>query len=118
MEQAFAGFQKGLAAIINTALKQFADAQSQARRHAIPAIFGLGQGGDPDGKTFGEWLLTVARAGARNVNAAGLVQRRLETVYGSTFNQWETKAALAESAGATIQLLLPAPRSFEPNGLA
>jgi hypothetical protein len=38
MEQAFAGFQKGLDAVINTAFKHFADAQTQARGHAVPAI--------------------------------------------------------------------------------
>jgi HK97 family phage major capsid protein len=109
MEQAFAGFQKGLDAVINTALKQFADAQTQARRHAVPAIFGPGGEGDPDGKTFGDWLLTVARAGARNVKAAGLAQQRLETVYGSTFNQWgeQTKAALGESSGVTGGYVVP-----------
>lgn len=109
MEQAFAGFQKGLDAVINTALKQFADAQTQARRHAVPAIFGPGGDGDPDGKTFGDWLLTVARAGARNVKAAGLAQQRLETVYGSSFNQWgeQTKAALGESSGVTGGYVVP-----------
>ena len=74
MEQAFAGFQKGLDAVINTALKQFADAQSQARRHAVPALFGPGQGGDPDGKTFGDWLLTVARAGVEAVSSITTAQ--------------------------------------------
>ncbi len=83
----FAGFQKGLDAVINSALKHFADGQGQARRHAVPAIFGPGQGGDPAGKTFGDWLLTVARAGARNVKPARLAQQRLETVGGSSFNQ-------------------------------
>ncbi len=74
LEQAFAGFQKGLDAVINTALKQFQN---------------------------GDWLLTVARVGGRNVKAAGLAQQRLETVYGSSFNQWgaEIKAALGESSG-------------------
>jgi hypothetical protein len=57
MEQAFAGLQKGLDAVINTALKQFQDAQSQARKHAGPTLFGPG---DPHGKTFGDWLLQVA----------------------------------------------------------
>jgi hypothetical protein len=77
MVQAFAGFRRA------RRLKQFADAQTQARRHAVPAIFGPGQGGDPDSKTFGDWLLTIARAGARNLNAAGLAQPRLDTVESS-----------------------------------
>ena len=36
MEQAFGGFQKGLDAVIQTALKQFADAQTKSRRGANP----------------------------------------------------------------------------------
>jgi hypothetical protein len=60
MEQAFAGFQKGLDAVIAAALKQFQDAQSQARRHSVPAIFGPGGDGDPHGETFGDWLVQVA----------------------------------------------------------
>jgi hypothetical protein len=47
MEQAFGGFQKGLDAVIQTALKQFADAQTRSRRHAVPAIFGEHGDGDP-----------------------------------------------------------------------
>jgi hypothetical protein len=43
--------------------------------------------GDPDGGTFCDCLLTVARAGDRNVKAPGLAQQRLETVSGFTFNQ-------------------------------
>jgi hypothetical protein len=35
------------AAAMDAALKRFSEAQSQARRHAVPAIFGEGQRGDP-----------------------------------------------------------------------
>ncbi len=54
MEQTFAGFQKGLDAVINTALKQFQDARSRSRRLAVPAIFGPGGEGDTHGKSFGD----------------------------------------------------------------
>jgi hypothetical protein len=46
LEQAFAGFQKGLDAVINAQLKGFQDAQSQARRRSVPAIFGPTGEGD------------------------------------------------------------------------
>ncbi len=110
MEQAFAGFQKGLDAVINTALKQFQDAQSQARRHAVPAIFGQGGEGDPKGKTFGDWLVNVAilttGKGDRTVAA-----KRLDEVYASSFAPWQ-KAAMGESCGVTGGYVVP-PEFYE-----
>ena len=100
METAFAGFQKGLDAVINAQLKAFADAQTKSRKSAIPEIFGVGGRGDPDGKTFGDWLLTVAKAGSRNPKLSAEGQDRLEKVYASSFNTWQ-KAAMAESSGVT-----------------
>jgi HK97 family phage major capsid protein len=106
MEQAFAGFQKGLDAVISTALKQFQDAQSQARKFAVPAIFGPG-GGDPDGKSFGDWLLAVAKAGSRNHTQAHEGQQRLDKVYKSMFNEWQQKAAMGESSGVAGGYVVP-----------
>ena len=40
IESALAGFTRGLDAVIQQTLKQFADAQGAARRHGVPAIFG------------------------------------------------------------------------------
>src|SRR5436190_19944807 len=88
MEQAFGGFQKGLDAVIQTALKQFADAQTKSRRGAVPAIFGAGGEGDPK-KTFGSFLLAVAQRD----------HKALETM-GSQFNGWSGKAALNEQTGS------------------
>ncbi len=107
MEQAFGGFQKGLDAVINTALKQFQDAQTQARRHAVPAIFGA-EGGDVHGKTFGDWLVQVATLGSSKTSpkARAEAQDRLEKVYSSTFQPWQ-KAALGESSGATGGYIVP-----------
>jgi HK97 family phage major capsid protein len=87
MEQAFGGFQKGLDAVIQTALKQFADAQSKSRRHAVPAIFGEHGDGDPK-KTFGAFLIAVAQRD----------QKTLESL-GSRFNGWDAKVALNEQTG-------------------
>ena len=107
MEQAFAGFQKGLDAVIQTALKQFQDAQSQARKFAVPAIFGPAGQGDPDGRTFGDWLVCVAKAGSKNHRAAAEGQKRLDEVYKSMFSEWQQKTALGESSGVTGGYVVP-----------
>jgi HK97 family phage major capsid protein len=107
MEQAFGGFQKGLDAVINASLKSFQEAQSQARRHAVPALFGA-EGGDPSGKTFGDWLVQVATLGSSKTSpkAKGAAQERLEKIYSSSFQPWQ-KAALGESSGATGGYIVP-----------
>src|SRR5579875_1841390 len=101
MESALSGFTRGLDTIVNETLKQFSQAQSMARKHAVPAIFGAGGNGDPR-KSFGDWLLACARNDARY----------LEKHYGSNFVAWQTKAALGESSGATGGYTVP-PEFFE-----
>jgi HK97 family phage major capsid protein len=96
IESALAGFTRGLDGIITQALRQFADAQASARKHAVPAIFGPGGEGDPK-KTFGDFLLAVARND----------RTYLEKHYGSVFNAWQTKAALGESSGVTGGYTVP-----------
>ncbi len=88
-------------AAVNQALKGIADAQGQARRHAVPALFGSGGEGDPR-RCFGDWCLAVARDD-RNY---------LEKHYGSRFNEWRTKAALAEASGVTGGYTVP-PEFYE-----
>jgi hypothetical protein len=61
MEAATAKISESTAATIDGALKQFRETQSQALRHAVPAIFGEGQRGDPR-RCFGDWLVKVAKA--------------------------------------------------------
>lgn len=101
MESALSGFTRGLDTIVNETLKQFSQAQSQARKHAVPAIFGAGGNGDPR-KSFGDWLLACARNDARY----------LEKHYGSSFVAWQTKAALTESSGVTGGYTVP-PEFFD-----
>src|SRR3954453_223001 len=81
VEQAAGKLTQGLDGVINVALKQFADAQAQARRNSVPAIFGTDAkaGRDPH-HNFGDWLLHVARQD----------DGYLEKTYGSL----RTKAAL------------------------
>ncbi len=105
MEQAFSGFQKGLDAVINQALKSFADAQGKSRKNGVPAIFGPGGEGDTHGKTFGDWLLQVAicTTGKGDRPAAA---KRLDEVYGSGFSAWQ-KAAMGEASGVTGGYVVP-----------
>src|SRR5262249_34442686 len=60
LESAFTKFTQSLDGIINASLKAFADAQGQAKKHAVPLIFGEANTGDPK-KSFGDFCLAVAR---------------------------------------------------------
>jgi HK97 family phage major capsid protein len=81
---------------VNDALKRYQDAQAQARRHSVPAIFGEGGQGDPK-KNFGDFCLAVARND----------RSYLEKHYGSTFVAYQAKAALAEASGVTGGYTVP-----------
>src|SRR5579884_1605210 len=93
LEGAFTKFTQSLDGIVNASLKAFQDAQGQARRHSVPAIFGPGGQGDPH-KNFGDFCVCVATGN----------RKRLEEEYGSyqVDNKGvRTKAALGESSGST-----------------
>ncbi len=96
IESALSGWTKGLDAIINQTLKQFADAQPQSRRLAAPILFGPTGDGDAK-KSFGDWALAVARGD----------RKYLETHYQSEFVAWQSKAALAEASGVTGGYTVP-----------
>jgi HK97 family phage major capsid protein len=96
VESSVQALTKNLDSVISAALKQFADTQAKSRKNAIPAIFGEHQDGDPK-KNFGDFCCAVAR-GDRNY---------LEKHYGSTFNAWQSKAALAEASGVTGGYTVP-----------
>ncbi len=95
----FQSILKGLDDAVSAAIGRFQQAQSLARKHAVPAIFGEGSKGDPN-HCFGDWLLSVA---GKNI-------KRLEQEYKSTFVQWggvQQKAALGESSGVTGGYTVP-----------
>jgi HK97 family phage major capsid protein len=96
LEGAFGKFTQALDGVITASLKQFAAAQALSRKSAVPAIFGEGGAGDPK-KTFGDFLLAVARGDAKY----------LDRHYGSTFNAWQQKAALGEASGTTGGYTVP-----------
>jgi HK97 family phage major capsid protein len=99
LEKMLTGLTTGLDEAITTALKQFADAQKQARKHAVPAIFGEGQAGDPN-HNFGDFVLAIATGN----------RKRLEEEYKSypvDEKGVRVKAALAEGGGTTGGYIVP-----------
>ncbi|HJT75718.1 MAG TPA: phage major capsid protein [Gemmataceae bacterium] len=99
LESAFGKFTQSLDTVIAEGLKTFQNAQGQARRHAVPAIFGAGGEGDVR-HNFGDFCLSIA-VGNR---------KRLEEEYGSYLvddKGVRTKAALAESSGVTGGYVVP-----------
>src|SRR6516165_6933136 len=87
---------KNIDQIITTAVQEVAKAQTLSRKNAVPLIFGPGGEGDPK-KNFGDFCVAVARKDFKY----------LETHYGSTFNEWQTKAALGEASGVTGGYTVP-----------
>jgi HK97 family phage major capsid protein len=99
LESAFSQFTQGLDSIVNASLRAFADAQAQARRSAVPAIFGPGGSGDPR-HNFGDFCLCIAAGNSK----------RLEEEYHSypvDDRDARTKAAMAESSGVTGGYVVP-----------
>src|SRR6266404_4071812 len=88
MEKMLGNLTTSLDSAITAALQQFADAQKQARRSAVPAIFGEGQTGDVN-HNFGDFCLAVATGN----------RKRLEEEYKSypvDDKGLRVKAAMAE----------------------
>jgi hypothetical protein len=124
MEQAFAGFQKGLNAVINTGLTQFQTSQSKPRKNDTAIIFG-GDECDLHGKCFGHWLVQVAILGNHKASpqAKSAAQDRLDKVYNSAFQPWLDCCPARPSAGflrsrhgpATPWRSVPAPPAGRPD---
>jgi HK97 family phage major capsid protein len=96
LEQATGKWAQSMDQVINLTLQKFRDVQGQARKHAVPAIFGEGSDGDSK-KNFGDWACAVARDD----------RAYLEKHYGSTRIDYTGKAALAESGGVTGGYVVP-----------
>jgi HK97 family phage major capsid protein len=100
----FDAFTKNLDSIVNATLQRFQEAQSQAQKHARPAIFGPGGDGNPK-HCFGDWLTKVAIATLGKGDRSAAINS-LEKEYGSGFNAWQ-KAAMGESSGVTGGYIVP-----------
>jgi HK97 family phage major capsid protein len=92
LESATARWTKGMDEVNNLTLQKFQEAQGQAKKHAVPAIFGASGDGDAK-KNFGDWLLAVAR--------------RDYTYLEKTYGSYQTKAAMAEASGVTGGYVVP-----------
>src|SRR5713101_6396394 len=115
MEAASVKISESIAQTVDAALKQFQDAQSQARKHAVPIIFGApgadGRRGDlaidrDPRRCFGDWLVKVAKACVGRTCDAIQASRDLERDYGTTIAPWQ-KAAMGESSGVTGGYTVP-----------
>jgi HK97 family phage major capsid protein len=80
---------QGLQRSVDTALKEFSEAQALSRKNRVPRIFGDAGQGDSK-QTFGQFLLAVRKGDHKTLEAMG-----------SRFNPWdsESKAALTSSDG-------------------
>jgi HK97 family phage major capsid protein len=99
LEGAFTKFTQSLDGIVNASLRAFADAQAQARRNAVPAIFGREGDGNPQ-HNFGDFCLCIAQKN----------HKRLEEEYKSypvDEKGVRTKAAMAEASGVTGGYIVP-----------
>jgi HK97 family phage major capsid protein len=96
METAMNRVSESMGQIIDTTLKRFQEAQEQARRNSVPAIFGQSGDGDPK-KNFGDWLSHAIKAttgkGREPYDAADYLERTYQQ------SQYQQKAALGESSG-------------------
>jgi HK97 family phage major capsid protein len=90
--------------IVDVTLKRFQEAQEQARRHAVPAIFGAGGHGDP-GHNFGDWLSHAIKAITSTPREAMLAAEHLEKEYKQSF--YQQKAVMGESSGITGGYTVP-----------
>jgi HK97 family phage major capsid protein len=116
MEAASVKISESITQTVDAALKQFQDAQSQARKHAVPLIFGEGAvaagsglnglGNRDPKRCFGDWLVKVAKACVGRTCDAIQASRDLERDYGTTIAPWQ-KAAMGESSGVTGGYTVP-----------
>jgi len=106
LESATSKWADSMDKVINATLQKVMNAQSQAKKFSVPALFGEGGDGDPK-KNFGDWLINVGQSKfANSVDIRLAAHNRLEKVYGSEYNPVQ-KAALAEGSGATGGYIVP-----------
>jgi HK97 family phage major capsid protein len=96
LETATSKWAQSMDQVIALTLQKFQEAQSESRKHVVPAIFGAGGDGDPK-KNFGDWACAVARDD----------RAYLEKHYGSARIDYTGKAALAEASGVTGGYVVP-----------
>ncbi len=103
MEALTTSVTNSLNTVVETTLKRFQEAQEQARRNSVPAIFGTGHDGDPR-KNFGDWLKHAIQAITGKGREPAEAAEHLEKNYQQSIHQ---KAALGESSGVTGGYTVP-----------
>jgi HK97 family phage major capsid protein len=91
---------------VEVTLKRFQEAQEQARRNSVPAIFGAGGHGDP-AHNFGDWLQHAIAACTSKGKGAYEAADYLDKHYGQGEINARQKAALGESSGVTGGYTVP-----------
>jgi len=90
--------------IIDATLRQFLEAQSQAKKFAMPAIFGKAGDGDPK-KNFGDWLhhavIACTAHGKKAIEAIDHLDKNYDQL------NIQKKTALGESSGQTGGYTVP-----------
>ena len=104
MEAAMTKVSDSVGQIIDTTLKRFQEAQDQARRNSVPAIFGAQGDGDAK-RNFGDWLRHAITATTGKPHDAMQAADYLEKTYKQS--SFQTKAALGESSGVTGGYTVP-----------
>lgn len=97
---------KSLDSVFQIALKHFQEAQEQARRNSVPAIFGDGQTGDPK-HNFADWLQHAVSACTSKGKGAYEAADYLDKTYKQGEINARHKAALGESSGVTGGYTVP-----------
>jgi HK97 family phage major capsid protein len=106
MEALTTNVTKSLNSVVEITLKRFQEVQEQARKNSIPAIFGLGNTGDPK-HNFADWLQHAVAACTSKGKGAFQAAEYLDKSYGQGEINARQKAALGESSGVTGGYIVP-----------
>jgi HK97 family phage major capsid protein len=105
MEALTTNVTNSLNSVVEVTLKRFQEAQEQARKNSVPAIFGGGQG-DPK-HNFADWLQHAVSACTSVGKGAYEAADYLEKNYRQGEINARQKAALGESSGVTGGYTVP-----------
>jgi HK97 family phage major capsid protein len=106
MEALTTNVTNSLNSVVEVTLKRFQEAQEQARKHSIPAIFGVGNTGDPK-HNFADWLQHAVSACTSKGKGAYEAADYLDKTYKQGDINARQKAALGESSGLTGGYTVP-----------
>src|SRR5262249_40151223 len=106
MSQIVGNLNNSLASVVESTLKQFKEAQEQARKISVPAIFGDGHKGDPS-HNFADWLQHAVSACTSKGKGAYEAADSLDKNYKQGEINARQKAALGESSGVTGGYTVP-----------